>query len=77
MVPSKDYSHGGGLPVPLFSEGRQTEDAQAEQKKKDYENYITKKELRAREQIRTIEQSDTSTGSAERSCAEARHAFAD
>ena len=34
VVPSKDYSHGGGLEAPLFSEGRQTEDAQQSRKKK-------------------------------------------
>ena len=34
VVPSKDYSHGGGLAAPLFCEGRQTEYAQQSRKKK-------------------------------------------
>ena len=33
-APSEDYFHAGGLGARLFREGRQTEDAQAEQKKK-------------------------------------------
>jgi len=34
VVPSKDYSHGGGLGLSLFHEGRRTEDAQQSRKKK-------------------------------------------
>jgi len=34
VVPSKDYSHGGGLAAPLFCDGRQTEYAQQSRKKK-------------------------------------------
>ena len=34
MAPSKDYFHGGGLAVPLFSEGRATADANQFSKKK-------------------------------------------
>ena len=34
MVPSKDYSHAGGLAAPLFSEGRETADANQFSKKK-------------------------------------------
>ena len=34
VVPSKDYSHGGGPGLPLFHEGRRTEDAQQSRKKK-------------------------------------------
>jgi hypothetical protein len=34
VVPSKDYSHEGGLGLPLFHEGRRTEDAQQSRKKK-------------------------------------------
>ena len=34
MVPSEAYAHGGGLGLPLFHEGRRTEDAQQSRKKK-------------------------------------------
>jgi len=34
VVPSKDDSRGGGLGLPLFHEGRRTEDAQQSRKKK-------------------------------------------
>jgi hypothetical protein len=34
VAPSKDYFHGGGLAVPLFSEGRETADANQFSKKK-------------------------------------------
>ena len=34
VVPSKDYSHGGGLAAPLFREGRQAEDDQQSTKKR-------------------------------------------
>jgi hypothetical protein len=34
VVPSKDYSHGGGLGLPLLHEGRRTEDAQQSRKKR-------------------------------------------
>ena len=74
VVPSEAYAHGGGLPAPLFSEGRQTEDAQAEQKKKDYENYITKKIEQAPSRI---EASSAAGADIAAGGTEARHAFAD
>jgi hypothetical protein len=60
-VPSKDYSRGGGPGLPLFSEGRRTEDAQQSRKKKTMKTTSQKKNSGAREQIRTIEQTQTST----------------
>ena len=55
VVPSEDYSHGGGLAARLFSEGRRTEDAQQSRKKKTMK---TNQKIKsgAREQIRTVEQ---------------------
>ena len=45
MVPSKDYSHGGGLGLPLSHEGRRTEDAQQSSKKKTMKTTSQKKQV--------------------------------
>ena len=56
VVPSGDYSHGQApatRPDFVKGDGQKTH---SRSEKKDYENYITKKQLRAREQIRTVDQ---------------------
>ena len=58
VAPSEEHFHGGGLAAPLFREGRRTEDAQQSRKKKTMKTN-TKKQNRAREQIRTVEQQQT------------------
>ena len=55
VVPSEDSSHGGGLTAPLFVKGDRP-NTHSRSEKKDHENYITKKHLRAREPIRTVDQ---------------------
>ena len=59
VVPSKDYSHGGGLGLPLFHEGRRTEDAQQSRKKKTMKTTSQKKNSGAQGQIRTVDQTNT------------------
>ena len=45
VVPSEDHSHGGGLGLPLFHEGRRTEDAQQSRKKKTMKTTSQKKQV--------------------------------
>ena len=54
VAPSEEHFHGGGLAAPLLVKGDgQKTHSRAE--KKDHENKYTEK-IRAREQIRTVEQ---------------------
>ena len=60
MVPSKDYSHGGGLGLPLFHEGRRTEDAQQSRKKKTMKTN-TKKSIGLGSRSAQLSSTDTNT----------------
>jgi len=65
VVPSEDYSHGGGLAARLSREGRQTEDEQQRTKKKTMKtnNANTKSGLKNRsEQLRTSQTAGNRTG---------------
>ena len=59
MVPSEDHSHAGGLGLPLFHEGRRTEDAQQSRKKKHMKTTSQKNTKGTPGQIRTVEQQAT------------------
>jgi len=60
VVPSKDYSHGGGLGLPLFHEGRRTEDAQQSRKKKTMKTN-TKKSIGLGSRSAQLSSTDTNT----------------
>ena len=59
-MPSKDYSHGGGLGLPLFHEGRRTEDAQQSRKKKTMKTN-TKKSIGLGSRSAQLSSTDTNT----------------
>ena len=61
VVPSKDHSHGGRLGLPLFHEGRRTEDAQQSSKKKTMKTTSQKMTEGTPGQIRTVEQTAAAT----------------
>jgi hypothetical protein len=62
--PSEEHFHGGGLGLPLFHEGRRTEDAMQSRKKKTMKTTSQKNNSGAREQIRNTEQNNTNTEAA-------------
>jgi len=71
VVPSKDYSHGGGLAAPLFCEGRQTEYAQQSRKKKTMKTTSQKNNSRLKSRSAQLSSTNTSAPEAQSAVAPA------